>query len=498
MSRENIGNETACSKKREIRPLTQQDIEAYLDIYLNSYPAYKSLDAECRQHYREKHQLELREDREVQTVGLFEDGILIATMKLVSFSMNFFGKMQPACGLMALEVHPLHKKKGAALEMVRYFEAYAKENGALLTLLLPFKIGFYRQMGYGFAGKLYEYHLPTAVLPEMEDRARQHLRLMQPEDFDEALACYNRFAARNHGMVKKFEEEVRGSQDDIQVRRIGYYADAAAGNACTDGAAAADGACRACEAAQADTDRRDGQPRLRGYVAYRFESASETNYTQNRLSVEELIYDSGEVLRALLGALKMQEDLAQTVILRTGEENFHHLLSDPQDISKNYIDFGFLQTNVSAVGTMFKIVEPEAFIQKTAYRVFPSGSLTAEFCYFDEMRYAEQKIRIRFAEGRWSFTEAGRAAGEDEKNTAGAKDLETVEEPVDITVHCSQGEFASLLMGSADLGALVRLGAVSVHAGNAGGGRNAEQADAVRMLTQMLYCSQKPWLNADY
>ena len=147
---------------------------------------------------------------------------------------------------------------------------------------------------------------------------------------------------------------------------------------------------------------------------------------------------------------------------------------------------------------MFKIVEPEAFIQKTAYRVFPSGSLTAEFCYFDEMRYAEQKIRIRFAEGRWSFTEAGRAAGEDEKNTAGAKDLETVEEPVDITVHCSQGEFASLLMGSADLGALVRLGAVSVHAGNAGGGRNAEQADAVRMLTQMLYCSQKPWLNADY
>ena len=37
--------------------------------------------------------------------------------------------------------------------------------------------------------------------------------------------------------------------------------------------------------------------------------------------------------RALLGALNMQEALAQTVNLRTGEENFHHLLSDPQDIS---------------------------------------------------------------------------------------------------------------------------------------------------------------------
>ena len=36
------------------------------------------------------------------------------------------------------------------------------------------------------------------------------------------------------------------------------------------------------------------------------------------------------------------------------------------------------------------------------------------------------------------FTEAGRTAGEDEKNAAGVKDLETVEEPVDITVHRSQ------------------------------------------------------------
>lgn len=471
MSKKSMGSETVCSEKREIRPLTQQDIEAYLDIYLNSYPAYKSLDAECRQHYREKHQLELREDREVQTVGLFEDETLIATMKLVNFSMNFFGKMQPACGLMALEVHPLHKKKGAALEMVRYFEAYAKENGALLTLLLPFKIGFYRQMGYGFAGKLYEYHLPTAVLPKMEKEARQHLCLMQPEDFEEALDCYNRFAARNHGMVEKFEEEVRGSRDDIQVRRIGYYADATAEEFRTDGTAAADGA--------------DDRPRLRGYVAYRFESTSETNYTQNRLSVEELIYDSGEVLRALLGALKMQEDLAQTVTLRTGEENFHHLISDPQDISKNYINFGFLQTNIAAIGTMFKIVEPEAFIQKTDYRTFPSGSLTAEFCYFDEMQHAEQKIRIRFADGRWSLAE-------------------TAEGPAEVTVRCSQGEFASLLMGSADLGALVRLGAVSVSTGetgsdgSAGNSGNAEQAGAVQMLTQMLYCSQKPWLNADY
>ena len=159
-------NSDMASRGWDIRPLTEEDIEAYLDIYLNSYPAYKALDAECRAHYRAKHLTELREDTQTRTVGLFEDGTLIATMKLILFSMNFFGRMQPACGLMALEVHPLHKKKGAALAMVRYFEDYARQNGALLTLLLPFRIDFYRRMGYGFAGKLYEYRLPTSVLPK--------------------------------------------------------------------------------------------------------------------------------------------------------------------------------------------------------------------------------------------------------------------------------------------------------------------------------------------
>lgn len=416
-----------------VRPLTETDIEAYLDIYLNSYPAYKSLDAECRQHYREKHQLELREDRQVQTVGLFEDDVLIATMKLILFSMNFFGKMQPACGLMALEVHPLHKKKGAALFMVRYFEDYARRNGALLTLLLPFQISFYRRMGYGFAGKLYEYHLPTAVLPKVNAEARQHLRLMQPEDFGEVLACHSRFAAKNHGMVEKFEEELRAARDDVQVRRIGYYT----------------------------------SDQLRGYTAYRFESASDSNYTQNRLSVEELVYEDGAVLRALLGALKLQEDLAQTVILRTGEEDFHHLLDDPQDVSKNYIDYGFLQTNVSAVGTMFKLVDGETFVGKTAYRPFPAGDLTAAFRFRDEMTGCEKQLRIAFADGRWAVAAAGSTAN--------------------VTVTCRQGDLASLLMGSCELEAMLRLGAVTVD-------DNAKAQE----LAHLLHCGQRPWLNSDY
>lgn len=105
-----MGNVTA-NRAWDVRPVTEADIEAYLDIYLNSYPAYKTLDEECRAHYRSKHLTELREDTQTRTMGLFEGGTLIATMKLILFSMNFFGVMQPACGVMALEVHPCTRRR---------------------------------------------------------------------------------------------------------------------------------------------------------------------------------------------------------------------------------------------------------------------------------------------------------------------------------------------------------------------------------------------------
>ena len=317
--------------------------------------------------------------------------------------------------------------------MVRYFEDYARRSGALLTLLLPFRIGFYRQMGYGFAGKIYEYHLPTAALPRPDAAVLAHLRLMQPEDFDAALACHRRFAARNHGMVEKFDEEIRGARGDIQVRRLGWY---------------------------------DGGV-LRGYAAYRFESASDSNYTQNRLSVEELVYEDGAILRGLLGGLNMQADLAQAVILRTGEEDFHHLLDDPQDVSKNYIDYGFLQTNVSAVGTMFKLVDGEDFVRRTAYRPFPAETLTAAFRYRDELAGGGRCLRIAFSGGCWAVADADAAA--------------------DVTVTCRQGDLASLLMGSCQLEGMLRLGAASV-----------DNGEAAQQLSRLLHYGQKPWLNSDY
>ena len=66
-------------------------------------------------------------------------------------------------------------------------------------------------------------------------------------------------------------------------------------------------------------------------------------------------------------------------------------------------------------------------------------------------------------------------------------DLAAAEAAIDVTVSCRQGDLASLLMGSCELMAMVRLGAVQVN--------NIAKA---RELGHLLHCEKKPWLNSDY
>ena len=63
--------------KREIRPIGPEVVEQYLEVYLNAYPAFKSLDDECRQFYREKTVFDMTNDKEVDFVGMFDGEKLI-------------------------------------------------------------------------------------------------------------------------------------------------------------------------------------------------------------------------------------------------------------------------------------------------------------------------------------------------------------------------------------------------------------------------------------
>ena len=417
---------------REIRPVGPDYLEEYLEIYLNAYPAYKSLDEDCRQYYREKTLLDMTTDQEVDFVGMFEGDKLIALMKLVRFQINLYGQMHPTVGLMSLAVHPLFKKQGAALEMVKYYEQYALDHGASVAILLPFNMEFYRRMGYGLGARMDEYHIRTSQLPECSDLS--HLRLLHMEDIDDVLACHEAFARANHGMLIKFEEEIREMRKDFSTLRVGYYED----------------------------------EKLVGYAAYRLMEASETNYTLNEIVVDELIYRDSTVLRALLGFLRNQSDLAQTIVLRSGEEDFYHLFDDAAHLSGNYIPFGYLQTNTSAMGNMYKLLDPAKFVADANHRCFPALDRTVRFCYEDSFTKENQTLDIEFRNGCWSASSKGTATP-------------------DATVTCRQSDLSSLLMNCGRLSSFLRLGVMEI-----------DHPECTGDLDYLLYYNQKPFSNSDF
>ncbi|MCQ2551498.1 MAG: GNAT family N-acetyltransferase [Clostridia bacterium] len=409
---------------RQFRKLNPEDMKQYMEIYLNAYPAGKDLSGECYDKYYDRNLKSMKDFDHVTFYGLFEGDKLIAQAKFIDFDVNLFGKMRKAKGLMALGVHPLEKKKGAAKDMVLAFE----EETDYLAMLLPFRVDFYRDMGYGCGTKIDEYHILTEYLPDVDTEG---VKFIPRENFNEMLECHREFVRNYHGACYKFEEEVRDFKADEEGRWLGYYEDG----------------------------------KLLGYAIFDFENVSDTNYTLNQMVIRELVYLNQQALGKLLSAIRLQSDLAQSVVIRTGEMDFHHLLKSPQHVDGYYIDFGFMKTNVSAIGTMYKIVDIEKFVEETSHRRFVNIPLKVSFNIYDELKHEEKKFTLKFKDGSYSYSK----------------------EEGQVQVNMNLSDFSALMMGSAEFSALERMGVLKV-----------DKPEYIRDLDSLFHVEQKPFTNTDY
>lgn len=153
--------------------------------------------------------------------------------------------------------------------------------------------------------------------------------------------------------------------------------------------------------------------------------------------------------------------------------DFYHLFTDPSHVSGYYIPNGYLQTNVSAICNMYKVMDPEAFVRETSYRRLPPLELTAAFEYHDEMADEEGRLTIRFAK--------------DPDGNSSAWSVAKADETSDVTLRCMKCDLSSILMGSAHIGALIRLGVIET-----------DKPEYTDMLDMLLYHKQRPFSNNDF
>jgi len=389
----------------EIKPLAEQDYEAFVSISGNAYPAFKIASEADRQRLIQR--LHARNDDPISHVyGLYRDGALLGGMILFDFTMQLLSVKAPVGGVGMIGVDLLHKKEKVAYELVQFFLQYYRARGVALATLYPFRPDFYRRMGFGTGAQISQYRVRPADLPP--GSPREHLVYLRADDKQLLRACYNRCLSRTHGLMEKSDLELSSMFDNVENRIIAY---------------------------------RRGDDVL-GYMVFTFTSGHAQNFTINDLIVKELFYETPAALAELFAFLHSQADQVRRVIFHTQDEDFYHALRDPRNETGNMVPQVSHETSTQGVGIMYRVIDMPGLFRLLAGHDFGGQScrlkLTVRDSFFPENSGSST---VCFSRGRPEIVDGGQH---------------------DVEVGLDVADFSSLIMGSARFRSLYNYGLADI------------------------------------
>lgn len=384
----------------EIRPLSVEELDAYVAIVANAYPGIELSTPEAREQFKERSALFLREDAYRHFTGLFRQGRMAGVMICYDLTMNMLGTRLPAGGVGMVAVDLPYKKEHVAKEMILHYLRYYRRQGAPLALLYPFRPDFYKQMGFGYGTKVNQYRLRPAALPKGPSKA--HVHYMAADDQQALADCYARFVARHHGMIGRPANAFPRILARLPNRIVGYEV--------------------------------DGQ--VEGYLIFSFEKGE--SFIVNDMHLGELVYENHAALSELLTFLHTQADQVRHIVLETQDESFHFLLLDPRSKPGTLIPIVNHETNVQGLGLMYRVLDIPGILGALANRDWNGQSLRLRLTVVDSFLPENAgHYLLCFVDGQLHLEESG---------------------PHDVAVDMDISEFSSLLVGTVDFSSLYRYG----------------------------------------
>lgn len=388
---------------REIRQLTEADLDRFATIASHAYPAFPLNTDEERQRFVRR-LIDQDADPSIDIYGLFQDDILLGGMILYDFAMTLYETQVLAGGVGMVAIDLLHKKEKIARDLIVAYLRHYRERGAPLALLYPFRPDFYKAMGFGFGTKMNGYRVRPAALPHQG--SKEHLRLLGPEDRRLRADCYARYAHRTHGMMQQSHMEVARMFTNPKTMVAGYQPGA----------------------------------ELEGYLAFQFEPVEAGNFLRNDIIVSELIYETSDALQALLTFLRTQADQINLIHINTQDQDFHYLLDDPRDNTDRLLPSVYHESNTQGVGLMYRVIDPRRLFEQLADHAFGAETCVVKFTIRDTlMPENDGSVVVRFGDGRVRMSEGDGIAA-------------------DVEVSLNVADFSSLIMGCVDIERLASYG----------------------------------------
>lgn len=391
----------------EIRMLSTDEIDAFIDITTNAYPGWEPMGTEEGRERIRQQLTRLHEEVPTKALhGLFREGQMMGGMLFHDFTLNFLGVRILSGGIGIVAVEFLHKKEHVAKEMIAYFLRHYRERGGLMAMLYPFRPDFYEKMGFGWGTKMNQYRVLPAALPRGPSKA--HVRYLGEDDVLALLGCYNRFVSRTHGMIERYEPEVAQMLKNAQLRVAGYV--------------------------------RDDQ--ILGYLVFNFEKGE--SFIVNDLVVRELVYESREALWELLTFLHTQADQIRRIVFNTQDEFFHYLLRDPRNGTPKMIPSVFHESNVQGVGLMYRVLDTRGILETLSERDFCAQTCRIKLSVKDSfLPENDGDTFVHLQDGRLRLSPKGGGA-------------------YDVAVRLNVAQFSSLLAGAVNFRSLYRYGLADI------------------------------------
>ncbi len=386
--------------------LRRKDFEQFIDIVVQAYPGFKETTEEQKRKFIKRCVTEQRESTTENYYGLYRNKKLLGGMLLHDFVMTFGPLQIPAGGVGLVAVDLLRKKEKVCKELITYFlEHYAKKN-TFMSALHPFRPDFYRKMGFGYGTKINMYTVKPAHLPRGQSKA--HITQLTKSDIPRLLACYNRYAAKTHGMFQRSPRYMQRIMEQGTKYCVGYK-------------------------------KRDT---VLGYLLFSFKPHVTGNFVSNNLHVHEFVYENPAVLSELFTFLHTQADQITAIEYATHDENFHFVPFDPRDGTDRMIVPLYHTSNEQGIGVMYRVISLKGLFKQLAQYNFNNQScvlkITLRDTFFQEN---SGSTIVDFMDG---------------KSQIKKRAMYTTEIALDVS------DFSSLIMGVVDFSTLQQYGLANI------------------------------------
>ncbi|WP_198299814.1 GNAT family N-acetyltransferase [Tumebacillus avium] len=381
----------------EIRKLGLEDTASYAKLYRNAYPGFGGTQEQAVATMNRMFSFPER-----AFYGVYRDDVMVGGMCLLEFEMNLRGQgMVPVGGVALVAVDLLYKKEKIAKEIMSFSLHHFRDKGIGFVTLFPFRMSFYKQMGFGSGVEHRRYSMEAASIPNFGSKA--NLEILSADNLEEVIASYNRYALTRNGLTPLAKHHLEGFFKADTARVIGF--------------------------------RKYGE--LKGYMLMRF---IKDHMLVNQLYIPHIVYETGEALQEMLTFLHTQGDQFHKVNIATQDESIHYMLSTTSTNMHDVFDSIFLETSVTGCGLMVRVIDVPKLFSDLQHHNFNGETLKLKLTLEDSfLPQNTASAVIDFREGRpHVLTDADGTAD------------------VELTLEVSN--FSSLLAGTTTFDRLHRLG----------------------------------------